>query len=46
MNSGSALEKFVAIVNPESKPTIESELDPLMAQCLGNLWKNCSLIRV
>ena len=38
---GSALEKFAAIVNPENKPT-----NSLMAQCLGNVWKNCSLIRV
>jgi len=29
-----------------SKQTYESEMEPLLAQGLGKLWKSCSLIRV
>ena len=42
--TGSDLEKIAAIVNPENKPTQVNWT--LMAQCLGNLWKNSSLRRV
>ena len=43
---GSALEKFAAIVCPPREQTYYSELDPLIVQCLGNLWKSYSLTRV
>ena len=41
---GSALKKFAATVNLGNTPMKVN--CPLMAQCLGNLWKSCSLIRV
>ena len=48
MNSGSALEKLAAIVNPENKPTkVNWTLSwPSALEICGQTWKNCSLIRV